>query len=324
MKYLVYKYRSVGSLDSLARALNISVTKLRAIAVNSEDFYVPNEPFIKPNGHIRQTYSVKEPLHSLQKNILRKIISGVEFPEYLQGSIKDPNSPRDYVRDANLHAGQEINLKEDISSFFSSTRVKLVYSVWKYFFNFPYEVAEVLTSLTTYKDFVPEGAPTSPAIANLVFWDREPELEYALRKKSYVYSRYVDDITVSSSARIEKKELESITTKIYGMFISAGLKPNRSKRKVQTKNTGMVVHNLNTSSGRSTLPKSERFKIRAAVKELEILAQSADSWENIKKYYDEVSGRVNSMKRLHEKEAQKYIVKLKDIREQILSRKDTS
>lgn len=330
MKHLRYRNKPIGSLDSLALLLGVSVSKLSNVAENAETFYFPNEPKIKSNGKIRQTYAVNEPLRTIQDKILEKIISGVDFPEYLQGSIKDVDTPRDYVRDAKLHAGREVLLKEDISSFFSSVRSRLVYKTWKYFFKFPREVAKTLTKLTTYKNFIPEGAPTSPAIANLIFWDREPNLEFELRQKDYAYSRYVDDINVSFATRVDRMELQNVTTKIYGMFIACGLRPNRDKDKngrlkkrvVRAKNKPMVVHGLNINSGRPTLPKDERFKIRAAVKEFEFFAQSVTSWDEIKKAYNEVNGRVNLMKRLHPKEAQKYVIKIQDIKKQILSKEN--
>ena len=312
-------------MTSLARTLNISTTDLVVLSESTDAFYFPNRPIIKSNGKTRQTYTVNEPLHSVQDKILEKIISGVDFPEYLQGSIKDPELPRDYVRNAELHAGCEVLLKEDISSFFSSTRIKLVNGMWKYFFNFPEDVAGILTKLTTYKDLVPEGAPTSPAIANLVFWNREPNLEFELRKKGYSYSRYVDDITVSFATRVSKVELQDVTTNIYGMFNTCGLQPNRDKdedgflkkRVVRSKSKPMVVHGLNINSGKPTLPKKERYKIRAAVKELELLSYSPASLDEIKKSFDSVTGRVNIMKRLHPNEAQKYVGKLNEIKKTI-------
>jgi hypothetical protein len=321
MKQLRYKNKPIGSLDSLANTLNISISELLEVSENADRFYTPNKPEPKSNGKMRQTYAVDEPLHSIQDKILEKIISSVEFPEYLQGSIKDSDSPRDYVRDAAYHAGREVLLKEDISSFFSSTRTEFVHSAWKYFFNFPDDVAIALTRLTTYKGFIPEGAPTSPAIANLVFWKHEPNLESELREMGYLYSRYVDDITVSFVTRIKKIELQSVTTKIYGMFNAHGLQPNRDKdengllkkRVVRSRSKPMVVHGLNVNSGRPTLPKAERYKIRAAVRELELLIQSSASLDEIKKSFDRVTGRVNMMKRLHPNEAQKYIERLNKI-----------
>jgi hypothetical protein len=320
MKRLLYKNKPIGSVESLAAALGFQEARLQQVANNAQDFYVPNVPTVKSNGKLRQTYTVKEPLKHVQKKILRKIIDFVEFPDYLQGAIKDLDSPRDYFHDAELHSGREVILKEDISAFFSTTKSELVYKVWKYFFHFPHEVAEVLTKLTTYKGFIPEGARTSPAVANLVFWDCEPDLELSLRQKGYIYSRYIDDITVSFMERIEMKEMQDITTKIYGMFLRNDLKPNRKKRTLQTKNK--KIHNLNMDSGKPTIPKSKRYKIRAAVNNLESLAKTGISWDGIKKEFNKVNGGVQLLIRLHPNEARKYIEKLDEIKKQALSHEE--
>ena len=325
MKQLRYKYKSIGSFSSLAKTLGFSEEKLIHVAGNASNYYIPNKPKTKSNGKKRQTYKVNEPLHKIQDAILEKIISGVEFPRYLQGSIKDIELPRDYVRDAALHATNKVLLKEDISSFFSSTRAGLVHNMWKYFFKFPDAVADILTQLTTYDNFIPEGASTSPAVANLVFWKHEPALEHELQQKGYLYTRYVDDISISFKARVSKDELQNITTKIYGMFSACGLKPNRDKdengflrkRTVRSRNKPMVVHGLNINSGKPTLPKEERYKIRAAVKELELLVLSSAPQDEISEKYDSVVGRVNTMKRLHPNEADKYEARLNEIRKAI-------
>ena len=149
-----------------------------------------------------------QPLKTIQENILHEILHYVDFPDYLLGSIKDIDFPRDYIRDASLHLGQEVVIKEDISDFFNSIRPELVLKMWKYFFNFSTEVAELLVKLTTYVGFIPQGASTSSAISNLIFWNKEPELEFSLRQKGYIYSRYVDDITVSISHRVEKRGIK--------------------------------------------------------------------------------------------------------------------
>ena len=65
MKQLKYRNKPIGSLRSLASTLYISVSKLVKIAENTAIFYVPNEPKLKLNGKVRQTYIVNQPLHSL-------------------------------------------------------------------------------------------------------------------------------------------------------------------------------------------------------------------------------------------------------------------
>ena len=113
----------------------------------------------------------------------------------------------------------------------------------------------VLTQLTTYKKAVPQGASTSSYISNLIFWDKEPQLESQLRQQGFLYSRYVDDITISADKFVDKqKQKFVITTQVYGMLRSIDVKPNRSKTKrgVQTRTGKMIVHNLNIhNSGRT-------------------------------------------------------------------------
>jgi hypothetical protein len=83
----------------------------------------------------------------------------------------------------------------------------------------------------------------------------------------------------------------------------------------------MRVHNLNLASGKPTLPKTERLKIRTAVRELELKSQFASSWEEIKDIYEQTNGRVNLMKRLHPHEAQKYVEKIRAIKKQWMTPK---
>lgn len=321
MKALRYNHRPIGSVNSLAKALEFPVNLLVDIANTTENFYIPNELIIKPDGNERQTYTIKEPLKEIQKKILQKIINRVDFPEYLQGAIKDSELPRDYIHDAELHLNCTIIYKEDISTFFSSIRSKTILRIWKNFFRFPDYVAEILTSLTTYKGYLPEGAPTSSAISNLVFWDQEPALVNELRKIGYIYTRYIDDVTISSKKKFEKKDIRKITTDIYRMFYKAGLRPNRRKRRVQANNSTMRIHNLNINSGRPTLSKARRNKIRAAVNELERLVDSGVQVDQIEKKIEQVNGRVVMLQRLHPKEATLLIERLKVIKNKALSNK---
>jgi hypothetical protein len=314
MKVPVYNNRPIGSIEALAKALSKSPAELIQLSSDADRYYRPNKPEIKPNGGVRQTYSVSPYLQGVHKRIIEQIFYHVDYPLYLQGGIKDTHSPRDYIANASLHAGRRVVISEDISKFFPSIRDPLVLKMWQHFFHFPKYVAQLLTQLTIYKGFVPQGAATSSYIANLVFWDREPQLEHTLRQRGFYYSRFVDDITVSTDREVEKKELQAVTSMIYGMFISAGVKPNRDKRAVQTRGGRMRVHNLNVDSGRPTMNRKERSRIRAAVKRCEIMALPEPHGDKYKKLYDSVRGRVAVMARLHPKEAGSYIRRLDAIK----------
>jgi hypothetical protein len=304
-----YKHKPLGSLIALSKAIGFPLRSLLILAGSNQKYYSPNKPEIKPNGKIRLTFKVSEPMNMVQKKILHHILHNVVFPDYLQGSIKG----RDYINDARLHTGRKVIIHEDISDFFPSIKGSYVSNMWQYFFHFAPEVAQILTKLTTYEGFIPQGASTSPYIANLIFWDREPKLEYGFRQQDLIYSRFVDDIQISSNGHLSRKEIREITTKVYQMIYSLGFTPNRGKRKVESGGNKMTVHNLNVDSDKPTISKSERSKIRAAVFELEKLADISPLSEAVIIKYAQVWSRVAVMARMHPGEASKYFTRLKAI-----------
>lgn len=314
MNPLQYKNKPIGSVQSLANMLGIPVEELLKLAKEADDYYSPNSPEQKPNGGIRITYRLKPRLKKIQQRIIEQIFHKVDYPFYLQGSIKDESYPRDYINNASLHAGQYIIIREDISSFFPSIKASIVLRMWQLFFHFPKDVAKILTQLTTYQETVPQGAPTSSYISNLVFWDQEPQLEYQFRQQGFRYSRFVDDITISSDKFVTKEEQKFVTATVYRMLRNIDVKPNRSKRSVQTRANKMTVHKLNVNSGRPTLCKPSRAKIRAAVKECEEIAAVDRSSEKYKQLYQSVNGRVAVMIRLHPNEAKEYRERLQKIK----------
>ncbi len=194
-----YKNEPVGSIQSLAKMLQMPVDELLKLAEDADSYYMQNTPEIKPNGKVRITYRLKPRLQEIQQRINQEIFYAVDYPFYLQGSIKDKDYPRNYIHNASLHTGRKIVISEDITSFFPSITAYIVMRMWQHFFHFPKEVAEVLTNLTTYQGIVPQGAKTSSYIANLIFWDKEPQVESQLRQLGLRYSRFVDDVTVSSA-----------------------------------------------------------------------------------------------------------------------------
>jgi hypothetical protein len=317
MKKLRYKHNPVGSLTSLAAALRTTEKELNYLAENSDSLFYANTPEIKANGKVRQTYRVDDRLKIIQKRIVSTFFHRIDFPIYLQGSIKDKSSPRDYISDANLHTNSKTILSEDVTDFFPSINDRLVYEMWKKLFKFHPDVADVLTRLTTLKGFVPQGAPTSSYTANLVFWEKEPNLVDEFEKNGWVYSRYVDDITISSKTDLSKQDKTKIIAKIYAMLGSYRVSPNRKKHQIYNQSEAMRVHNLNVNSRRPTLPKKDREKVRAAVYECESYHSNYGQTVEYKSLFSSTLGRVNHLKRLHPVEGKKLVRRLNKVKPRI-------
>lgn len=318
MNKSIYKNKPIQTVDELAKNLDVESGVLLEASFSAHTYYCPNPPKIKDDGTIRQTYRVLKPLRDIQEKIKNSIFYVVEYPIYLQGGIKDVNNPRDYVRNASLHAGNSIVIKEDIANFFPSITSIHVFNIWKDFFGFSEGVSKVLTNLTTLKGFVPQGAKTSSYIANLVFWRNEPELEDIMRSKGLTYSRLIDDITISTKRKLNKPEIREITEAVYSMMLSSGFKPKRRKREVMTSGYRISIHNLNTNSGLPTLSKEERKKIRSDVKRCENYANSGLDRKAYEEVFLIVTGRVAHLGRFHPREAKKYFDRLESIKPDII------
>lgn len=198
----VYKNRRIGSMTSLSKALKISVDELKILSKKANELYRLAKSISKPDGSFRNTYDAFKPLKKVHRNIKLSILDYVIYPPYLTGGLKG----YDYKVNASLHTGAKIVINEDIAGFFPSTSVDKVRQIWQKFFCFEKEVAACLTSLTTYKGELPQGAITSSFLANLALWKDEPTLNIKLQSSGIIYSRYVDDIAVSSKKYLTNKK----------------------------------------------------------------------------------------------------------------------
>lgn len=317
----LYKYRSISSIKALSKALVFPEEVLLDVANTSSKYYRPNPPEYREDGTVkRQTYSVNEPLKSIQSNINSEILKKVLYPKYIQGGIKDHISPRDYISDACIHRKSKSLVSVDISKFFPSVHEQLVLDTWQYFFNFPREVSLLLTKLTTFNNMLPQGAPTSSYIANLLFWEREYILHGDLGKRGFRYSRYIDDITVSSLRGICAAEFNWAISNVFQMLHSYGLKVNRRKLKPQTSRNAVQVHGLNVNSGIASLSKKDKSAIRSAVYQCEQIAQkkprTTEQIDILKRAYRHAIGKVGKLKRVNKAKADKLLFRLYMIKEQ--------
>lgn len=312
MEAPAYQNRPIGSLNSLARHLSISPTKLIWLANHAKEFYSPpSKPIFKSNGELRETYRVDNPLYSVQQRIKERIFHQCAYPSYLQGSVPNQCTRRDYITNANLHTKKRVILGEDISNFFSSIRDSQVERMWQHLFHFPPNIARILTKLTTYRGCVPQGASTSSFIGNLIFWDKEPQFVEELKGRGFHYSRYVDDITISAERYVSQEEWQDVTSILYSMWESKGIKPNRKKRRLQSNGGSMTVHKLPVNSGKPTLGRQRWSRLRAEVKQIEDMAAYKRATKEYETRYIRLYGKVVAMARIEPQKAKPYIDRLR-------------
>lgn len=291
-----YPNRPVGHLSALAAALQISLDELQRVAKIADGQYRLAKPIVKADGSIRQPFDALPALKKVQRRIKDRLLSAVEFPPYLTGSIRG----RDIRCNAEIHAGAKIVVCEDVASFFPSTSRHLVQSIWTGFFCFAPDVSDLLTALTTKAGSLPQGAITSSHLANLAFWNLEPALQQRLAMRGIAYSRYVDDITFSALRSLSSTELTWCIAQIYGMMSAAGMRAKRGKQEIWRAQGRMFATKVLINT-RPALPSSQRQAIRTAVFQLEQRLRAGDAVSPSE--LNSVTGRVIRLAQFHPREA---------------------
>lgn len=304
-----YRCNPIKSLSALARSLSWDAQSLIDLAERANDMWRTVKP--KP-GSTRQTFDAMGPLKEVHQRLKLNVFSGVDFPEYLQGSLKG----RDYVTNASLHKGKQILICEDIKGFFPSVSAALVEDVWRGFFRFSPDVAKLLTKLTTKDGYLPQGGITSSFLANLVMWRYEPSLHAKLAQKGITYSRYVDDMAMSSATHLDKKTQTWVIAQVYGMLTQHGLRANRKKHEVFSASQPMIATKLTVNRKPSLSPK-KRSQIRAQVRQLEIAADHGANTNDLRKLANTASQHVGQLGRFHKPEAEKLKSRIAVVRKNL-------
>lgn len=307
-----YPCEPIYNISALAKAFGVSERQLLRVAATANQSYRLAAEETKKDGAKRQTFDAYPRLKFVQTRIKERILNRVEYPAYLNGSVRG----RSTRINAEAHIGARIAIGEDIANFFptiSPTRVK---ALWCGIFGFSDEAACLLTCLTVKDDGVPQGAVTSSFIANLIFWENEPSLFREFQRLGYQYTRFVDDITISSKRHLNSREKSAIITAVYRMLHTAGVKPKRQKHEVNTARSRITTTKL-VHNARVSLPSEVRQRVRAAVHQLEGRVAFGLNDADLQKELASVSSRVGRLNSFHPAEGGLLKIRLKHIRKNI-------
>ncbi|MBA2613828.1 MAG: RNA-directed DNA polymerase [Bacteroidetes bacterium] len=253
----------INTLNHLAFVLKVELSEVETIIQNIDKFYYEKvelkldklgQPKIK-NGKVQKRIlnpSVNR-LKIIQARIQNNVLKNLEIPDYAYGGIKK----KDNIQNAKKHQGKKYNFTTDLKSFYPSIDHKKVFEMFRSF-NFSPTVSRYLTQLTTYKGKLPQGTPTSPLIANLVFIKTGKKLQDFANENNLTFTSFVDDLTFSAPIDFKDKAHFIIDT-----LLSDGFKISHNKTFYKTKNpivTGIIVKN-------NKLSLTNAFKIKIQVKE---------------------------------------------------------
>lgn len=223
----------------LSKLIGIKYSNLYHYIMNADDFY-QEFSVTKKSGGERIISSPSLNLKKIQRWILDNILINFNVDESAKGFLKD-NS---IVDNAKMHINKALVYNIDIKNFFPSISEKSVYFL---FFNQGYssEVSFALSKLLSFRGYLPQGSPCSPLLSNIICLKMDQDMKILAHKINADYSRYADDMTISTNdvkLFVGKKEAFKKIVKYSGFNL------NDKKERMQFENqpqfvTGLVVNN---------------------------------------------------------------------------------
>ncbi len=223
----------------------------------------------KANGTKRPIAAPRAPLRKVQRTILREILDKIPLHDAAHGFVKG----RSTVTNAKPHEGAMLVVKLDLIDFFPTMHFRRVRGVFNQL-GYSEKTAHVLASLCTYRPVLegkfvawpgvlPQGAPTSPALANIACRRMDARLAALAKKSDATYTRYADDLTFSFKA--EPKTLGRFLWWVDQICQQEGFAENAGKRRILRKKTQQRVTGIVVNSG-MFIPRRDRHRFRAILK----------------------------------------------------------
>ncbi len=227
------------------------------LLLSNPDMYYCNFKIPKRKGGFREISIPSLKLMAIQRAILKQILEPNFNPlSCCVGFVHNLN----IIDNVKPHLGHDYILKTDFKNFFPSITSNQVNELF-YSLGYSRKISAFLTKLCCRQGSIPQGSPTSPMISNMIMLPLDRKIQSICDNQNFTYTRYADDITISSSMPIEKGFLDALSNLIaqYNMNI------NMEKTHFYGPNTKKIITGISISTGETKLPRITKRKIRQEI-----------------------------------------------------------
>lgn len=249
------------TLGHLARETETEWGYLRSIVERRLDEYTAIRR-MKPDGTYRAIWAPLPSLMHVQRWILTNVLTGLKLHDaafaYRRGlSIRHC---------ADQHVGARWLLKMDLHNFFGTIEESRVYGAFLALGYPPllaFEMARVCTKIprqekelpplegrgldrydVPYRGVLPQGAPTSGALANAIGFRLDVKLREIADTNGLVYTRYSDDLTFSSSSQFSRSTASNLVAQVERAIALTGFQVHKKKTRVVPPGARKIVLGL--------------------------------------------------------------------------------
>ncbi|MFP4394587.1 MAG: reverse transcriptase domain-containing protein [Anaerolineales bacterium] len=176
----------------------------------------------KRDGSPRQLYAPSPDLKAVQRALLHGYLDGLRVHPAALGFRRGFN----VADNARRHLGQAVVVTADIADFFDHTSAQRVRNFFRAQ-DWDEITCSVLTGLCTFRGALPQGAPTSPILSNLVNYELDEALIALAGRSGGRYTRYGDDLTFSWASR--RRPPSDAQRAVRRILLPYGYRLNRKK-----------------------------------------------------------------------------------------------
>lgn len=244
--------------DDLARLLGMDEDRLTQFTDEAERLY-DRFPVKTRRRRPRWIEAPKPFLKLVQRRLLDRLLYEVPPHSAAHGFYPELS----IITNAQVHVRSAWVLSFDLKDFFPTTDMEKVRQVLSKYYSLKGRTLETILRLTCRGGSLPQGAPTSPHLANLAFYKGDEILSELASKHDLSYTRYADDMTFSGNGLPEGFDVQVRQIVRRNGYQLSEEKTKRMGRHQCQKVTGLVVNEG------VRLPREQRRRLRAIRREIE-------------------------------------------------------
>lgn len=207
----------------------------------------------KKNGGVRTIAAPCEELREMQSTLATRLLEyqrSIWHERNISPNISHAFEPgKSIITNAKIHRNKRYILNLDLKCFFETIHFGRVCGFFQKHrdFNLPYEAAVIIAQLTCFNGSLPQGAPTSPIIANMICQSLDMRLLSVAKQYKLDYTRYADDLTFSTNNKYFPEEKDQFMDCLIKEIAKAGFIINENKTRLLFRDsrqevTGLVVN----------------------------------------------------------------------------------
>ena len=320
-KAVQWQIPAIASESAFAEWLGITVSELewfadlKRLSARSTQAKLRHYSYrilAKTFSSVRLIESPKPRLKQIQRKILTEILQAIPIHPAAHGFVKG----RSIKTFAAPHVGKRVVLRMDLRDFFPSLQIGRVQALFRTA-GYPERVADLLGGLCTNATppdvwkaapqttdplsiidarhrhafmHLPQGAPTSPALANLCAWRADCRLDGLARASGAVYTRYADDLAFSGDEVFERC-VERFAAQAAAILLEECLQVHHRKTRIMRQGVRQYLAGVVTNE-RINIVRADFDRLKATLTNCAKHGQASQNRENHADFRAHLAGRI--------------------------------